>query len=263
MKIDKKATALIASKLNKNFFLYDLETTSADVKKDQIIQFAGVLIKPDGDFEEVGFMCRPTIPIDPKATEVHGIKFSDVENEETFDQKAEMIAEYIKGAIIAGYNIRRFDWPILSRQLTEAGVKFEEPEIYDAYILYLAHSKRKLADALLYYCNEEIENAHQADADVASTIKVISRQIERENLSVSEIVNKTVEKPEEEKVLARFVEDRNGKLFLSFGKHKGKELKDVDPGFFKWVLSKGDFPEAFRKIAKKYASIPAGSKKVS
>jgi len=37
---------------------------------------------------------------------------------------------------------------------------FKDTVVYDAYVVFCSHASRKLADALKFYTNEEIEDAH-------------------------------------------------------------------------------------------------------
>ena len=247
-------TDSIKGKISKPLVVFDLETTDADIYKAEIVQFAGIKVNPDGTTQELEFICKPSIPISQGATDVHGITNDNVENMVPFKKYIPEIIKLFKDADVAGFNLKRFDVKILGRQMEEAGHKgfFDDKVVYDAYLVFINHCSRKLADAVQFYLDSSIEDAHDALGDVKSTLKVIAKQLEREDAPVSEVASKLcADKEKKENELSRYITEVGGKQVLNFSKNKGTPLDKVDKGFLKWVIA-NDFPKVLKDICKKY-----------
>jgi DNA polymerase-3 subunit epsilon len=245
----------ISAKIQKPLVVFDLETTGVDVNKDETVQFAGIRINPDSTTSEFTFVCKPSIPIDPRAAEVHGFSNEDVKKCPPIKKFIPELIKLFEGADVAGFNLASFDVKILGRQMQEHKVQdfMKDATIYDAYKVFCSHCTRKLGDAFLYYVNKEIENAHDALGDVKSTIAVISAQVDREQLTVAEVASKTLGKTVDKNITDQYILYNDKKEpVLNFSKHKGTLLKDVDKGFIKWVLNK-DFPKPVKEILRQYA----------
>lgn len=69
--------------------------------------------------------------------------------------------------------------PLLERELTECGIKFEwsKRSIYDAQKVYHLHNKRDLTAAYEFYCGKELKDAHSALADTQATLDVLIAQV--------------------------------------------------------------------------------------
>ena len=70
-------------KLKNPIAFFDLETTGINIAKDRIIEIAILKIDPSGKEDHLSIRVNPTIPIDPKASEIHGIYDEDVEDAPT------------------------------------------------------------------------------------------------------------------------------------------------------------------------------------
>jgi DNA polymerase-3 subunit epsilon len=73
------------------------------------------IVGPDG---ETLFVERfnPMVPIEPEATNVHGIRDEDVSDCPTFADRFDVIRQILHGAVIVAYNAR-FDANVLAREL--------------------------------------------------------------------------------------------------------------------------------------------------
>lgn len=242
----------IKDKITKAVVVFDLETTDADVNSAEIVQFSGVRINTNGTSQTLNFTCRPSKSIHKGATDVHGISNDAVKDCPAFSTFTGKIQTLFKDADTAGYNLRRFDVKILGRQMAENGFEdfLKDIVVYDAYVVFCSHASRKLADALRFYTNEEIQDAHDAFGDVKTTIKVIAKQLEREGTLV-EATAKICDKPKEDKPKYSHIIDQNGKLIMNFGKHQGKTLDQVPRDYFQFILGK-DFPEETKKLIKDF-----------
>ena len=91
----------------------DTETTGTNVYSDRIIEIAAIRLNPDGT-EKKGFTrLNPGIPIPAEAVAIHKITDKDVADKPKFADVAEKLMAFLDGCDFAGYNIKRFDLPIL------------------------------------------------------------------------------------------------------------------------------------------------------
>lgn len=82
------------------------------------------------------FLLDPGCPIPAGATAVHGITDEMVRGKLTFDQNLPQLMQLLHmatqpGAIVTGYNVRRYDWPLLQHALAERGVIVPTPTFVD------------------------------------------------------------------------------------------------------------------------------------
>lgn len=234
---------------DKPIVVLDLETTDADPTKAEAVQFAAVRLEPDKRNPiTLEFLCKPSIPVEDGAVEVHGISNERLENEPPFAVYAQEVVDICEGAIIAGYNSVRFDIPILDRQLAQAGFEgvFDNSILYDAFEMFKRHNGRKLEDASRYYLSKEIENAHDALGDVLTTLDVMKKQVEMEGIDVTEASLLTAPHPSMRVGTTSHIRfNDEGNSYINFGKHKGTELRNMDRGYLTWMLN-NDFPHAVK-----------------
>jgi DNA polymerase-3 subunit epsilon len=199
------------------------------------------------------------IPIPAEASMIHGIYDDDVKNEPPFKQLAKELLQFFEGADLAGFNILKFDVPLLVEEFLRVGVDFEisNKKLLDAQKIFHMMEKRNLTAAYQFYCNKSLENAHSALADTLATIEVFDEQVRRYNnqdvvdlqgnkLGIIEndmgkihnLINmKMVD------LAGRMVFNEDGEEIFNFGKHKGKKVTDVlnaEPSYYDWIL-KNDF----------------------
>lgn len=226
----------------------DLETTGIDIVKDRIVEIAVLKIYPDGKQEVKTRRINPTVPIPPETTAIHGITDADVANEPTFKEVAKSLANFVEGCDFAGFNSNKFDFPLLAEEFLRAGVDldFKKRKFIDVQTIFHKMEKRTLEAAFKFYCNKDLENAHSAEADTMATYEVLKAQIDRypelkndvDSLSQLSSHNQNVD------FAGRIVYDEKGVEVFSFGKYKGKSVKEVfekDPSYYSWMMN-GDFP---------------------
>ncbi len=136
----------------------DLETTESDPSRARIIQLATVAQCPGlpADGKTGNLLLHPGCPIPASATAIHGITDAMCEGRQTFLEALPTIVGLVRsitqpGTILVGYNIRRFDWPLLLAALAEQGVTLQvSPLIVDMFDLvawyYRGWPSRKLGD---------------------------------------------------------------------------------------------------------------------
>ncbi|HZX75064.1 MAG TPA: 3'-5' exonuclease, partial [Cyclobacteriaceae bacterium] len=158
---------------------FDLETTGTTITQDRIIEIAVIKLFPNGEMQRKADLINPTIPIAPESTAIHGISNDDVKDKPTFKDVAKDYARFFEGADLSGFNILKFDVPVLVEEFLRVGVEFDysRKRIIDAQRIYHTMEKRSLAAAYQFYCNKDLQNSHTAEADTEATMEVLLAQV--------------------------------------------------------------------------------------
>ena len=170
--------------LDRDLCFLDLEATGLNVVRDRIMQIAIIKYFKDGrEPAELSMLINPGIPMSIEAFQVHGISPKDVANKPTFQQVANKIYDFIGNSDLAGYNSNRFDIPLLMEEFSRVGIEFNisKRRLIDVQRIFYKMEPRNLRAALRFYCNKEMENAHDALADVKATVDVFKGQLEKYN----------------------------------------------------------------------------------
>lgn len=243
-------------KLTNSLVIFDLETTGVWIKRDKIIEIAMIKCQPDGQREEFYRKINPTIPIPKEVSKLIGIGDDDVKDEKEFKDIAQDVLDFVGDADFAGFNVERFDLPLLERELKDAGlsVQWENRKIIDVQKIYHQNAKRDLTAAYKFYCQKELDNAHSAMSDTEATLEVLEKQAQ-EYLAENEDINGLLRF--DYKVMGEFYDSDkkfrwwNGKLYMMFGKYAHNlSLQDVvkkDKGYLEWILS-ADFSEEVKLL---------------
>ena len=239
---------------------FDLETTGTNISKDKIVEFAAVKVLPDGNKNTLVQLINPLIPIPPEVTLIHGISDEDVKEAPPFKNVAKELARFFEGCDLAGFNIIKFDVPLLVEEFLRAGVDFEisTKKLLDAQKIFHLMEKRNLASAYKFYCNKDLHGAHSALTDTMATVEVFEQQIKKyEGMAVTDLKGDQIGIIENEMgilheltnlnmvdLAGRIVYNEKQEEIFNFGKHKGKRVIDVfknEPTYYDWMLN-GDFP---------------------
>lgn len=241
-------------KLNRPICFFDLETTGIEVAKDRIVEISIFKVFPNGTTESKTWLVNPTIPIPPQTTAVHGITNEKVANEPTFKELASVIYTLMKDSDLGGFNSDRFDIPLLAEELLRAGVDFDMKNRVSVDVQTIFHKKeeRTLSAAYKFYCNQNLENAHSAEADTMATYEILKAQLDRypdlEN-DIKQLSEYTTRKKSVD--FAGFIAmNEEGKEIFTFGKNKGllvEEVLDKEPGYYGWIQN-ADFPLYTKKV---------------
>lgn len=258
--------------LTKDLIFFDIESTGLNVVRDRVIQIALIKYIP-GQTEpvELSLLINPGVPIPAESFAIHGISGADVANEPTFAQVADQIYDFIGEGDVAGYNSARFDVPILMEEFARVGKEFsmENRRSIDVQRIFYKMEPRTLRAALRYYCNRELEGAHDALVDVRATVDVLKGQLKNyEGVDLIVDEKETIAAPikNDMKVLHEFTSDlktidatqrlkynAEGIIVFNFGKHINTPVVEVltkDKNYYNWILSK-DFSSQVKQIIKR------------
>jgi DNA polymerase-3 subunit epsilon len=243
-------------KINSSLIILDLETTGTWIEKDKIIEIAMIKFNPNGEKVNFHSLVNPSIPIPSFVTELTGITNEDVKDAPCFKDICNDVINFIGVSDLAGFNIERFDLPLLEREIQEAGlnIDFKNRKIFDAQKVYHINEKRDLKAAYKFYCNKTLTNAHSASNDVEATYEILLSQVEKYGKG-----NNSIE------VLEQFSHEKgsdfydsegkfrwwNKELYATFGKYSKqlsiREVAAKDPDYLRWILTK-DFSEEVKKL---------------
>lgn len=239
---------------------FDLETTGTNITHDRIVEIAVIKLLPSGETQKKTNLINPGMPIPYESSVFHGIYDKDVADKPTFKEVAKEYSKFLEGCDLSGFNIIKFDVPMLVEEFLRAGVEFdyERKRIIDAQKLYHMMEKRNLSAAYKFYCNKELTDSHSAEADTEATMNVLIAQVVKyENQSVIDSHGKEVGLIQNDMevlhqlttssmidLAGRMIRNEKGEAVINFGKHKNKLVLDVlkgEPSYYDWVM-KGDFP---------------------
>ncbi len=239
---------------------FDLETTGTNISKDRIVEIAAVKLMPDGQKTTLEQKINPLMPIPPEASLIHGIYDDDIKDKPSFKQIAKELARFFEGCDMAGFNIIKFDVPLLVEEFLREGVDFDisNKKILDAQKIFHLMEKRNLTAAYKFYCNKDLADAHSALADTVATLEVFEEQIKKyDGETVFDLKGERIGKIENDMAVihsltnqnmvdlaGRIIMDEQGIEIFNFGKHRGKKVADIlqsEPSYYNWILN-GDFP---------------------
>jgi DNA polymerase III subunit epsilon len=271
-------------RLDRPILFLDLETTGTDPGNDRVVQIGLVKLHPDGreePFRDRGeVLVNPERPIPRESTQIHGITDEMVEDVPTFEKMADSVLEFMTGADLAGYNILRFDVPLLQAEFArvqERRNRTGQPlakalwdplgestdhegappvRILDPQVIFHRREPRDLSAALRFYCGSKLEGAHGALADTRATIEVLLGQVRHYEDLPAEVegLHRESNPPD-----ARFVDRtrkfawRGGEPALAFGRqHRERTLRELaqEPdgrGYLFWIQG-ADFSPEVKKL---------------
>jgi DNA polymerase III subunit epsilon len=234
-------------KLTRPLAFMDLETTGVNLASDRIVELAIVKILPDGSEVRKRRLVNPEMRIPAESSAIHGITDEMVKDAPTFREIANDVRQFLDNCDLAGYNSNRFDWPMLVEEFLRVGLAFDVNgrRMLDVQRVFHVMEPRTLAAALKFYCQEELVNAHSAEADAYATWKVFNAQLARYE-KLGDTLDSVIQNIGDEPIVdfaRRFVMEKGVEVF-NFGKYKGRSVAEVlrnEPQYYDWMM-KGDFP---------------------
>ncbi len=241
-------------KLKNPLIFFDLETTGIDVVNDRIVELSYLKIYPNESVEKKTIRINPTIPIDPKATAIHGISDEDVKNAPVFKEVGQTLVNTFESCDFAGFNSNKFDLPLLAEEFLRSGIDFDlkKRKFIDVQVIFHKMEQRNLSAAYKFYCGKDLENAHSAEADTRATFEVLEAQLEKYETLENDVdaLSKFSEHNRNVDFAGRIIYDNNNVEVFNFGKYKGIPVEEVlskYPGYYDWIIN-SDFPLYTKKV---------------
>ena len=240
--------------LKNSIAFIDLETTGINITTDRIVEISILKVDVSGGEDIITLKINPTIPIDPKSTEIHGITDEDVKDSPTFAEVAKSLVHILEGCDIAGYNSNKFDIPILAEEFLRTNVDFDlkKRKVIDVQVIFHKMEQRTLSAAYKFYCNKVLEGAHSAEVDTVATYKILKAQLDRYSQLKNDVdyLSEFSSHSKNVDFAGRLIYDEDGKEVFNFGKHKGKTVEEVfkkEPSYYNWMMN-NDFPLYTKKV---------------
>jgi DNA polymerase-3 subunit epsilon len=234
---------------------FDLETTGIDPARDKIVEVAMVRVEPSGARRSVTHRVNPGRPIPKEATAIHGIGDDDVRDAPPFSAIAAELIALLDRADLAGFNVRRFDLPLLERELRDCDYDLAARgrRVIDVMTIFHRKEPRDLSAAVRFFLARDHAGAHGAAADIEATVEVLDAQLARyEDLPRDvEGLDRWLNPQAADAVdrQGKFVV-REGEVVFAFGKLRGRALREVarvERDYLEWILRQ-DFPEDARAL---------------
>ncbi len=241
--------------LSKPLVYFDIEATGLNIAKDRIIEVSFLKVHTDNQEETKTWRVNPEVPISEESYKIHGITQDDVKDEPIFKDIAKNVLQFIDNADLAGFNLLKFDLPLLMEEFIRADLDFDlqKRKIVDVQRIFHQMEKRTLEAAYRFYCDKDLSQAHSAEADTYATHEVLQAQIQQYQELENDVqfLNDFIGDPKSRFVdlAGRLIYNDKGLEVFNFGKYKGKPVKEIlekDPGYYSWMM-KGDFPEYTKK----------------
>lgn len=244
----------------KNIVAFDVETTGTDSSKDVIIQLAAV--KFDKDFNRLDSYCCYVKPMEdfeiaPGALEKHGLtKEFILENGISSNEVMGVFDAFCKDCDLLSYNGNTFDIKFIVKEMKATGIEFSLDRVfYDSMKLETMLHPRRLEVIYKNYTGQDLDDAHNALADVNATIEVFRHQLNKfseQDITLDEIMG--FEESQIFDVDGMFKKE-DDKIIFTKGKYRGVEFMEVakgDPGYIKWYMNNPDFSNHTKNIIRNY-----------
>ncbi len=246
--------------LQRPLVVFDIESTGTDPSSDYIIDLAVIRLEPDGSRSAREFRFKPGKPIPPSATAIHGITDDDVRSAPAFNDRVDEVDHWFRDADLAGFNISRFDVPMLATEYQRAGRKFvlKGRRLVDAQRIFHIKEPRTLSAAAKFYVGVEHTGAHGALADAEMTLRVLERQLERYDdlpRAIAELSEWCFPpNPNAADLEGKLRWNAEGELEFAFGRYQGRTLRELverDEGrrYLEWMLRQ-EFAEDVKELVR-------------
>jgi DNA polymerase-3 subunit epsilon len=241
-------------KLDNPIIVFDLETTGLNLAVDRIVEISVVKICPDGKEEIKTRRINPCMPIPAEATAIHKITDEDVKNCPTFREIAKSLAAFIEGCDLAGYNLIKFDIPLLAEEFLRTGlnVNFRKIKIIDVQNIFHKMEQRTLVAAYKFYCNKDLDKAHNAEADTKATYDILQSQLDRypELQNNVKFLSEFSVNTQNFDYANRIIANKDNEPVFNFGKYKGRKVTEIftiEPSYYSWIMN-GEFTLDTKKV---------------
>lgn len=233
--------------MNKYIVAFDVETTGLSTKEDYIIQLA--MVKFDRSTFEIidtrNWYIEPAhaYTITQGAFEAHGLTKEFLkENGVSMKKICPEIIEFVKDCDYLTYNGNSFDVKFIHKDMEIFGYEFpmEGKVFYDAFSIYKIYHPNTLSAIYKNMTGKDLEDAHDAFADVKATIEVFGALIKEQSVSQEELADMKENQmlsPEGSIRRATNMGQEGDYIVFANGKYRDAEFCAVykkDPSYVKW-----------------------------
>ena len=246
--------------LKRPLIFFDLETTGTDSQRDHIVEISAIKLNIDQSQSRLHYVLNPQIPIPQGATKIHGFTDEDVSDKPSFCDTANEIYSFFSNCDLGGFNVKKFDIPLLMEEFHRCKmypILLTDTKVVDVLSVYHKKEPRDLSAAVRFYCKEELDKAHSAQADVEATIKVFRCQLQSYTDLQPDVHSLHTFSCDGEHSIdfsGKFIRNEEGRIVFNFGKHKNRIVDLDDPqiaDYFNWLTEKSNPSVEMRMAAKR------------
>ena len=203
---------------------YDTETTGLKWQTDKIIELAAYDPVNDKTFET---LINPQTPIPKEATAIHHITDNMVKDAPLLAKAANDFVEFLgTDFVLIAHNNDGFDKYFMEAAFKELGIDISCWKYIDS-LKWARKYRRDLPSHKLQYLREVYgilaNQAHRALDDVMVLYEVFSKMID--DLPMEKVIN----------LIYNTGAPAQKSGVMTFGKHQGKPLGEVPPGYVAWM----------------------------
>jgi len=244
-----RAAEHLTALLDRPLAFFDLETTGTSVTSDRIVELGWVILHPSGDRVADTMRFDPGVPIPAEATAVHGITDEDVAGRPLFGEMASGVHKLFVDCDLAGFNIRRFDLPLLLEELKRAGYELPvgKRRIIDLLTIFHRENPRDLEAAVERYLHRPHRGAHAALADTEACVELLVAQMEAHGLprSVEGLHAYCDETSPFETEVEKWFDVSGPVPVFRRGKYSGRKVTELltdgrGRGYLDWMITKAE-----------------------
>lgn len=245
VRLQRELGADIRRGLRRPLVFFDMETTGLDPIRDRVVELAAVKVFPWGEeeaprlAEELSLLIDPGIPIPKEATAIHGIDDERVKGCPRLEDVAPQIRDFLVGCDLAGFNIKRFDLPMLLAKLADHGCPLSTADalVIDACDIFHRREPRTLEAAVRFYTGGRHREKHVAMADVRATMAVLDAQLAAYEDLPRDVRALHAEYHDKDAIdLSGKLRMRHGIPCINFGKYRGKPLESMQTSYIRWMI---------------------------
>lgn len=160
------------------FAAFDLETTSRDIEKAQIIEI-GLVVFEDGEVvERWQQFVNPGVPLPAEITEITGIKDEDLAGQPALSEVIDEFVDRLTRQVLLAYN-HEYDLGVVRAELARLGRAETLPPCLDPFPFCWVHlreaglTKKATLGDVSQYLGVVLENAHRAADDAEAAGRVL------------------------------------------------------------------------------------------
>jgi len=242
--------------LDKPIVFFDTESTGVSVSEDRVVQFAAVKYIPGMDTPDasLNFLINPGIPIPLQASLIHGMYDKDVSACPDFSARSGNIYCFLKDCHIAGYNVSRFDIPLLEYEFARCSASFPPVlSVFDVMQLIYKYHPRTLKASVQHYIPGYQYKAHDALEDSVSAYELLKAMKSVHDMNdISAFSTSSLLKYAD---VAGYIVYNDASLpVFNFGKYKNELISNHVP-FCRWMIDTKSFPLSTTGFIKSYLLI--------
>lgn len=236
---------------------FDLEATGLKISEARIIQIAATRIEPGEDkaYKAILHTVNPMQRIDEHIVELTGVSNEEAGQSSPFREIAHEVFDFFKGCDFAGYNLMRFDVPLLAEEFERVGMDhpFRDCQFIDVQSIFHQREPRDLSGAVRYYLGKDHTDAHDAMGDTVATLEVLKAQLDRYDdlpKDIQGLHDMATRGKEFADPTGFFYWNDDGRLYYKFGKHRDTPVEKYDR-YLDWMLRE-DFPLVAKRFINDY-----------